>query len=128
MSAEQRLRGATQATARRDLKRLFDLYAKQRARFATQLEVEVVRLGGLPKTSAGKATEPPTARRPHRVDECSIVAECAHMEDELVKRYQQALNTGLPSPLHAIVQRQNAALVAARDRIHDVQSRSRTVA
>jgi hypothetical protein len=61
-------------------------------------------------------------------DSSDIIAASARVEDETVEAYESALRTELPLPIQTILERQVAAIVAASGRMHDLQSRHRTVA
>jgi uncharacterized protein (TIGR02284 family) len=121
---------AAQAINLIELRRLLETFAKQRRRFAAQLEIEVVRLGGVLDTERGsRAEHSGKARMKSAVSgDGAIIASCARIEDESVRAYEEALLTDLEPPLHTVVERQRDAIVAAADRIGDLQSRYRTVA
>jgi uncharacterized protein (TIGR02284 family) len=125
-NAERGFRRAMETARLAEIKRLFDMYAKQRARFALQLETEVVRLGGLIPTENGIGNK--SRVKSAVTDDGSVVAACTHMEEDCMRAYREALANDLPLPLHTVVERQNAALVAALGRIRELQSSCRTVA
>lgn len=113
---------AAEGVQKSDLKALFNNYAQQRAKFATELQSEVRRLGGDPeKTGSVAATL-------HRgwinikstvtgMDETAVLAECERGEDSAKKNYEEALRENLPAEVQTIVQRQYMSIKEAHDRI-----------
>jgi uncharacterized protein (TIGR02284 family) len=128
--SEESFRRAAQSVNKVELRRLFDTYAKQSARFALQLEVELVRLGGV-LDRPGDLEEGLSGRARLKfpaTNTTNVVDECSHIEDELVRGYQAALHAELPQPIQNVIERQITAIVAASNRLHDLRSRHRTVA
>jgi uncharacterized protein (TIGR02284 family) len=128
---EDGFRRATGAVNQIDLRRLFDTYAKQRARFASQLEVELLRMGGVLDRNGGLGRTGQTGKAHVRFpasDPSRIIDECTRFEDESVRGYRKALRAELPTPIQTIVERQIIAIVAANGRLHDLRTRHRTVA
>jgi uncharacterized protein (TIGR02284 family) len=112
-----------------ELKTLFHTYSQQRAQFAAELQAEVRRLGGDPSQTGS------IAATLHRgwiniksavtgEDEAAIISECERGEDSAVKNYQDAINTGLPADVRAIVERQYAQVKEAHDRIRALERAS----
>jgi uncharacterized protein (TIGR02284 family) len=109
-----------------ELRTLFYLYAQQRARFAAELQNEVLRRGGDP-AKAGHVSG-----AFHRgwmslksavtgSDIASIVAECERGEDAAMRNYEHALKQPLPSDLFSIVEAQYAEVRLAHDRVRSLE-------
>ena len=109
-----------------EYKRLFNEYAGQRGRFASELQNEVRSLGGDP-AEGGSA-----AAAAHRVwldvrnavtgkGDHDIIAECERGEDVAVERYKNVLDETLPVNVQEIVRRQYADVQAAHDRIRNLK-------
>ena len=109
-----------------NLQRLFASYSQQRSEFAAELQAEVGRLARTPPTG-GHATA-----ALHRSwmemkavvtgrDEGAIIAECERGEDMAVRTYEQALSSGLPPDLKAIVERQFSGVKEAHDQIRSLE-------
>ncbi|MDQ6663482.1 MAG: PA2169 family four-helix-bundle protein [Acidobacteriota bacterium] len=123
---EQGFRTAAAHVQDAELRTLFDMYAQQRARFAAELNNEVLRRGGDPAKSGHVSASF------HRgwinlksivtgKDEAAIVAECERGEDSSVHNYQDALKKNLPSDLLSIVEEQYRHVKAAHDTIRDLK-------
>lgn len=115
---EKGYRSAAAAVAARDLKDLLNGFAKQRARFAAELEAAVHGLGdaarqkgtvaaflhrGWLKTRAAFA----------RGDLNDVVAECKRGERLALHRYEQALKRELPKEILTLVASQHASIKEA---------------
>ena len=118
---------AAEGVKRSDIKSLFYQYAQQRAKFAGELQAEVLRLGGDPeKTGSVAATL-------HRgwiniksavtgEDENAVLAEAERGEDSAVASYKDALaDANLPADVRAIVERQYAQVQEAHDRVRNLE-------
>ncbi len=118
---------AAEGVMRSDLKTLFGTYAQQRAKFAGELQTEVLRLGGDPEKKGSVAASL------HRgwiniksavtgQDENAVIAECERGEDSAVANYKDALaDMTLPADLRATIERQSAQVKEAHDRIRDLK-------
>ena len=118
---------AAEGVKRSDVKTLFGQYSQQRAKFAGELQAEVLRLGGDP-TETGSV-----AATLHRgwidiksavtgQDENAVISECARGEDAAVANYQDALaNENLPTDIRSIIERQSAQVKEAHDRIRNLE-------
>src|SRR5918911_2826224 len=96
---------AAEAVGDTDLKSLFYEFSQQRARFASELQNEALRLGeNEPEESSS------TAGAMHRAwiniksavtsgDDHTILAECERGEDSAVEENEEALRADLPAPL-----------------------------
>jgi uncharacterized protein (TIGR02284 family) len=109
-----------------NIRSLFLEYSTQRARFASELQDEVRRLGGDPEQSGS------TSGAMHRSwinikslatgkDEAAIISEAERGEDAAKKAYEEALDTGLPANVDAIVRRQFAEVKQAHDRVRALE-------
>ena len=114
-----------------DLKTLFHTYAQQRAKFAGELQSEVLRLGGDPEQRGSVAASL------HRgwidikaavtgEDEGAVIAECERGEDSAVGNYKAALDENLPADIRSIVERQYTQVKEAHDRIRSLERASTT--
>src|ERR1022692_2086841 len=104
---EQGFRTAAEAIGKEgetDLRTLFNLYAQQRARFASELQSEVAHRGG----DAAKSGSVSGSFKRGWVnlkaavganDEASIIAECEAGEDSAMRNYEDALKINLPADL-----------------------------
>lgn len=108
------------------VKELFDGYSKQRQAFASELEQEVRRLGGEPER--GGTVSGGMHRRWMEVkgavtgnDDKALVSEAERGEDVALRRYQDALNAELPSPIRTTVQRQYTEVRQAHDRVRALE-------
>lgn len=101
---------------------LFKEYARQRHRFATELQAIVNRLGGIP----GKSGD--LAGSMHRGwislkaalmggEPAAILAECDAGEKAALHVYQETLHKQLPAEIHMLVEKQYQAIKAARARL-----------
>lgn len=101
---------------------LFEQYSTQRQRFATDLQAEINRLGGIP----GK--EGDLAGTVHRAwinlkavasgrDTRTILAECIAGEKAAVDVYAEVTQKELPPEIYALVDQQYQSIKAALDRL-----------
>jgi uncharacterized protein (TIGR02284 family) len=105
------------------VKKLFNTYSAQRARFVVELQAEVERLGGTP---AGSGTLAGTLHRGWMHlkcflsggTECSIVAECRHGEALALQNYEEALKQRLPAEMRSLLLRQFERVKEANARVH----------
>jgi uncharacterized protein (TIGR02284 family) len=109
-----------------NLQHLLESYSQQRSEFAAELQSEVHRLDQDP-AEAGHVTAAlhrgwidikslATGR-----DEAAIIAECERGEDVAVKAYEQAVASGLPADLRAVVERQFLKIKDAHDQIRSLE-------
>lgn len=126
---EQGFRDAADGVQRSDLRAIFNEYARQRSQFASELQVQVSRIGGDPEKSGS------VAGSLHRgwlnlkaavtgKDDHAILAECERGEDSAVKNYQKALQMDLPSDLRSIVERQYGNVLDAHNRVKALRDNS----
>jgi uncharacterized protein (TIGR02284 family) len=123
---EQGFRDAAEGVQRSDLKSLFNEYSRQRAQFASELQMEVARIGGSPETSGSVAGA--IHRRWIDVksavsgkDDHAILEEAERGEDSAVKNYQEALAADLPADLRSIVQKQSEKVLETHNRIRSLR-------
>jgi len=108
-----------------EFRRLFSIFAQQRAQFVTELQAEVHRLGGDPSNIANLAG--PLHRTWMNLksavprDEASAIAECQREEEAAVNDYQEALKADLPLDVQYVVKRQYMDIKDAYDRIRILQ-------
>jgi uncharacterized protein (TIGR02284 family) len=123
--AEQGFRTAAESVGKdgdAELRTLLNAYAQQRARFAAELQNEVLRRGGDPAksghVSAGFQRSWMNLKAAVSANsEASIIEECKSGEEAAMRNYETALKKNLPSDLFAIVEVQYAEIKQARDRL-----------
>jgi uncharacterized protein (TIGR02284 family) len=124
---EEGFKQAAEAVSDSNLKSLFNEFAQQRARFATELQSEAMNLG---ETEPEESSS--TAGAMHRAwinlksavtsgDDHTILAECERGEDSAVKEYEEALKADLPAPLDDIISREYTEVKSAHDRIKSLR-------
>ncbi len=123
---EQGFRTAAEGVEQSELRTLFNLYAQQRARFAAELNNEVLRHGGDPaKTGHVSAAfhrgwinvkQAVTGK-----SEIAVIDECERGEDAAKANYEAALKKNLPSDLFSLVESQFAEVRDAHDRISSMK-------
>lgn len=124
--AEQGFRDAADAVARQDLRELFNEYARQRSQFASELQNQVIRLGGDPEKTGS------VSGSFHRgwinlkaaitgKDEHAILSEAERGEDAAVKNYQEALAQDLPDDLRSVVEKQYRQVLDAHNKIRSLR-------
>jgi uncharacterized protein (TIGR02284 family) len=105
-----------------ELRTLFNLYAQQRARFAADLQNEVLHRGGDP-TNSGHVTAAfhrgwvNLKSAVTRADEAAIIAECEAAEGSAMRMYENAMKKSLPSDLSETVEMQYAEIRLAHERV-----------
>jgi uncharacterized protein (TIGR02284 family) len=118
----------TAAEAVKDVryKELLRRNSEQRGRFVTELQTEIMRLGGKPEdrgTAAGAMhrgwIELRTAITSK--DEKAVLAECERGEDHAVKAYKDALTKTLLENVRAIVARQSTEVQRAHDSMRSLR-------
>ena len=123
---EEGFRQAAEGTQRSDLKSVFQSCSRQRAQFASELQMEVARLGGSPEKSGSMAGAL------HRgwmdiksavtgKDDHAILAEAERGEDVAVKSYREALAKDLPSDIRSLVQKQFEEIQASHNKIRGLR-------
>ena len=123
---EEGFRSAADGVKRSDLKSLFNEYSRQRAQFASELQVEVARIGGAPEKSGS------VSGALHRgwidlksavsgKDDHAILEEAERGEDSAVKNYREALATDMPADFRAIVQKQSEQILKTHNRVRSLR-------
>ena len=129
---EQGYRTASAAVESNRTQPLFEKYAEQRNRFATELQATVSRLGGVPGTGGD------LAGTIHRTwinlkamasgrDPGALFAECRVGEEAALHVYKKVKQKELPPEIQVLVDRQYQAIKAARDRIQALETQYRQV-
>jgi uncharacterized protein (TIGR02284 family) len=125
---EESFRSAAEGIRNSEFRRLFNIFAQQRAQFISELQAEIHRLGG----KIGKADTAPTSAdntipfsrpsaTPDTRDEARIIADCQREEEAAVNDYQEALKADLPLDVQYVVKRQYMDIKDAYDRIRILQ-------
>jgi uncharacterized protein (TIGR02284 family) len=119
---QQGFQTALDAVTDSELKKLFHLYAQERAKFVAELELEVRCHGGSTEESGSIAA---TLHRGWMniksaltgLDEAAVIKECERGEDSAVKAYDDALRGELPADIRPVIERQAAAVREAHARL-----------
>jgi uncharacterized protein (TIGR02284 family) len=109
-----------------ELRTLLNAFAQQRARFAAELQNEVLRRGGEP------AKDSHVSARFHRgwmnlkaavagMTEASVIAECDAGEQAAMRNYENVLKETVPADLLAIVEKQYMEIRQAHSRIRSLE-------
>ena len=109
-----------------ELRTLFNTYAQQRARFAAELQNEVLRRGGDPAKSGHVSgafhrgwmnLKAAVAGR----SEASIIADCESGDEAAMRNYEHVLKQNLPADVLAMAEMQYAEVRLAHDRIRSLE-------
>ena len=125
--AERGFRAAADAVSDSALKRLFGVYAQQRAEFAQELTSEAARLGGTPPRHGSVTGALHRALINVRAavsgrDEHAVIAEAERGEDVAVATYGQALQiASLPADVRAVIARQAGRIKETHARLSDLK-------
>ncbi len=112
-----------------ELKSTFGALATRRANFATELRSQVRTLGGEPEstegTTGGKVhrgwinlKEALTSRDPE-----AILEECEKGDEHALEQYKEALDSGLPTTVRPIVERQMSTIRETKEKISSLESK-----
>ena len=123
--AEQGFRTAAERASKDwdpDFRTLLNVLAQQRARFAAELQNEVLRRGGDPAKSGHVSAGFQRGWMNLNLalagnSEASVIAECESSEQSAMRNYEAVLKTSLPSDLFAIVEDQYAKIKEAHKRL-----------
>ena len=123
--AEQGFRTAAERAGKDwdpEFRTLLNVLAQQRARFAAELQNEVLRRGGDPAKSGHVSAGFQRGWMNLNLlltgsSEPSVLAECESSELAAMKNYEAALKTNLPSDLFAIVEEQHGEIKLAHSRL-----------
>jgi len=123
---------AAEAVKDSNLKSLFSEFSLQRAKFAGELQSEVVSLGEPDPekdSSASGAMHRAWINIKSAVtsgDDHAILAECERGEDSAVTEYKEAMEENISSPVRSIIERQYGAVKQAHDRIKMLRDAAKT--
>jgi len=106
-------------------------FASQRARFASELQSEVSRIGGEPETSGS------TSGALHRGwiglksavtgnDDHAILEEAERGEDSSVKNYRDALTKDLPADIRSVIDRQYRQVLETHNTVRSWRDAAKT--
>jgi uncharacterized protein (TIGR02284 family) len=121
---QEGFRKASEDVKNTRLKDVFSRLSLQRAKFAGELEAELLTLGEEDPQNEGSTV----AGAVHRGwmdlkaaltsnDEHAVLAEAERGEDSAVKEYKEALETELPEPIRKIVSKQAVDIKRAHDEV-----------
>jgi uncharacterized protein (TIGR02284 family) len=104
---------------------LFKEYARQRAQFASELQIEVKKLGCEPERT-GSLTgalhrEWIHLRSVKREHDTSVVLECQRGDDIAMLRYKHALEKDLPASIESLLRQQLEKITETRSRVHAME-------
>ena len=108
---------------------MFNEYAQQRNRFASEITSEIRRLGGEPHdhTSAGATLHRAWLNVRDAItgkgDE-AVIAEVERGEDVAIDNYQDVMDDDLPADVKSMISQQYQEVKAAHDRIRDLKHAS----
>lgn len=123
---EEGYRDAATKVTSPSLRTMFHEYSAQRAKFASELQTTIAKLGGEPSQSgtfAGAA---------HRGwlnlkamvsgnTDASIIAECEAGEDAAMKAYKDALAKDVPTEVRSIIEAQFVKVQATHNTVRDLK-------
>ena len=123
---EQGFRKAAENVKRADLQTLFNEYASERSQFASELQMEVTRLGGDAEKSGS------VSGALHRgwmniksavagADDNAIIAEAERGEDVAKAAYQKAITQDLPAGARRLIDNQADVVRAAHDAVRRLE-------
>ena len=126
---QEGFRAAAEGVRGAELRELFHGYARQRARFAGELQDEVRRLGGDPERSGSLVASLHRGWMGLRAaleggDDRAVVSECERGEDAALAAYRSALDTDMPAGVRAMVERQFAEVKEAHNLIRNLERKS----
>ena len=123
---EEGFRAAAEAVKNNHLKSVFLDYSDQRAKFASELQLRIAKLGGHPSTTGSFAAVAhrgwmslKTTLTGH--DESAVIAECGRGEDAALQAYERALSKAVPAELRELIQRQCEQVRAAHNRVRSLE-------
>jgi uncharacterized protein (TIGR02284 family) len=127
--AERGFRNAAESIQKEgdsQLRTLLNAHAQQRARFAAELQNEVLHRGGDPAKSGHVSAGFQRGWMNLNLalagnSEASIIAECESSEQSAMRNYEAVLKTSLPSDLFAIVEDQYAKIKEAHKRLRSLE-------
>ena len=127
---EEGFRKAAENVKGSDLKTLFNEYAQQRQKFASELQMEVSRIGG--EATTGGSVSGAVHRGWMDIkgaftgkDDHTILEEAERGEDVAIKSYQDALGKDLPSDLRSVVDRQYQIVQQAHRNVRSLRDRAK---
>ncbi|HJT81559.1 MAG TPA: PA2169 family four-helix-bundle protein [Chthoniobacterales bacterium] len=123
---------AAEAVKDTSLKSLFTEFSQQRARFATELQTEAMKLGE-PEPEEDSSASGALHRAWINIksaitsgDDHAILAECERGEDSAVNEYQEAIKEDISSPIRGLIERQYRDVKNAHDRIKSLRDAAKT--
>jgi uncharacterized protein (TIGR02284 family) len=130
---QEGFRQAAEAVKDSTLKSLFSEYSLQRAKFAGELQNEVIRSLGDSKPEETSSVSGALHRAWINLksaltsgDDHAILAECERGEDSAISEYRKAIeDENLSSPLRDIVSRQYTEVKAAHDRVKALRDQTK---
>jgi len=123
---ENGYRAAAKGVQDFELKMLFQNYEQQRIQFGSELQAEVLALGGDPQNDgslSGKVHRGWMSLKSAMTgsDEDAIIAQCEQGEDAAVRSYKEALQSDLPASARMVAERQFTQIQQAHDTIRALE-------
>lgn len=109
-----------------ELQTLFNTYAQQRARFAAELQNEVLNRGGDPAKAGHVSASFHRGWMNLKAaltgnSQAAIIAECEAGEQAAMRNYENILKKDLPTDLLGIAEGQYSEIRSAHDRIRSIE-------
>ena len=123
---EEGFRTSAESVKNVSIQAQFQAFAGQRARFASELQSEVARIGGKPETSgsASGALHRGWIELKSAItgkDDHAILAEAEKGEDAAVKNYREALSKDLPGDIRSKIERQYQNIQEAHQTVRSLR-------
>jgi uncharacterized protein (TIGR02284 family) len=126
---EQGFRAAADGTRNQKTREIFLEYARERSRFAGELQMLITEMGGRARKAGSMAgvlhrgwmnLKEAVANN----NEAAIIAEVERGEDAAVEAYRKALARDLPPDVQEVVDRQYRDVLATHERIRSMEVRA----
>ncbi len=126
---EEGFRTAAEHVTNASLKSLFSEFSSQRSKFASELQIEVTRLGGEAQKSGSISG---VAHRGWldiksavtRGSDEAIVAEAERGEDNAKKHYREACAKDLPAEVQSLVEKQAQVVQQTHDKVRSLEHKT----
>lgn len=108
------------------LRAVFSDFSQQREQFATQLQYQIARLGGVPEgrgTLSGALHRRWIDLRSATGRELAVISECERGERHALRAYEDAISQRLPPEVREVIQQQHLQVKAALDVLVGLQTK-----